>query len=119
MRKILIVIAFLNLFILTSFGQEIWTKIGKDIYVSYKSIKKEHGTKIGWFKIAQPQKSVYKLEKYKVYCKNGIIEVKHTKIYDNNNNLLYEDINDKNIGCDYQGIVNGALYYQTLCKKKI
>ena len=118
MKKILIAIFLLNIFALFTFSQEIWTKIGDNVYINYKTIKKEHGAKIGWFKIIQPQKSAYKLEKYKVYCKSGIIEVKHTKIYDINNNILEENINDKNIGCDYRGVVNGNLYYKALCKRK-
>ena len=116
MKKILIIFLFLNLITLSSHGEEIWTKIGDNVYVNHKTIKKQRGAKIGWFKIVQPQKSTYKLEKYKVYCKSGIIEVKHTKIY--NNNDILEEINDKNIGCDYHGVVNGEIYYQTLCKKR-
>lgn len=118
MKKILVIFSFLNLIALSSLGEEIWTKIGDNIYVNYKTIKKQYGAKIGWFKLIQPQKSTYKLEKYKVYCKSGIIEVKHTKIYDSNNNILQENVNNKNIGCDYQGIVNGELYYKTLCERK-
>ena len=118
MKKILIIFLFLNLVALSSVSKEVWTKIGDNIYVNHKTIKKQLGAKIGWFKIVQPQNSTYKLEKYKVYCKSGIIEVKHTKIYNDDNTILEEEINDKNIGCDYQGVVNGEIYYQTLCKRK-
>lgn len=118
MKKMLAMFVFLNFILATSVGKAIWIKLKKNIYVNYSTIVDDGITKTGWFKIAEPQQQAYRLEKYKVYCTQGIIEVQQIKFFNKNNVLLKEEINKNNIGCNYNGIVNGKIYYNAMCKKK-
>lgn len=118
MKKILVTFLFFGFFIATSVGKEVWVKLKKNIYVNYSTIIDDGVARTGWFKIFKPQQQVYRLEKYKAYCTQGVIEVQQIKVFDKNDILLEEETSKKNIGCDYNGIVNGKFYYNTLCKKK-
>ena len=119
MKKLTILFLFLYIFSLTSFSQVHWTKLKKNIYINYNSIEFNENSKIGWFKIIEPQQQLYRLEKYKAYCTQNVIEVQQVKIFNNNNLLIEEEVNNNNIGCNYKSIVNGKIYYNTLCGKKL
>ena len=116
MRKILILFIFINVVSSISFGQNNWTKIKKNIFVDHSTILNKNTITTGWFKIIEPQQQTHRLEKYKAYCAQNIIEVQHIKFFDKNGNLSNEEINRNGIGCKYSGIVNGKLYFKTLCK---
>ena len=118
MKKLFVIFLLLNIIFTISYGKELWEKLKKNIFINYKTIVVDDNSVSGWFKIIEPQQQAYKLEKYKAYCAQKVIEVQHTKIFDNNSNLLEETINNSKVGCNYNGIINGKLYYKTLCKKK-
>ena len=119
MKKLTILFLFLYIFSLTSFSQVYWTKLKKNIYINYNSIEFNENSKIGWFKIIEPQQQLYRLEKYKAYCTQNVIEVQQIKIFNYNNLLIEEEVNNNNIGCNYKSIVNGKIYYNALCDKKL
>lgn len=118
MKKIFLVFLFFNFIFAISFGEENWTKLKRNVFIDYPTILSDGNTRVGWFKVVKPQQQVYKLEKYKAYCTQGVIEVQQIKVFDKNNILLEEEINKNNIGCNYNGIVNGKIYYKALCKKR-
>ena len=118
MKKIFLIFLFFNFIFAISFGEENWTKLKRNVFIDYATILNDGNARVGWFKVVEPQQQVYKLEKYKAYCTQDVIEIQQIKIFDKNNTLLEEEINKNNIGCNYNGIVNGKIYYNTLCNNK-
>ena len=118
MKKIFSIFLFFNFIFAVSFGKENWTKLKRNIFVDYATILNDGDARVAWFKIVEPQQQVYKLEKYKAYCTQGVVEVQQIKIFDKNNTLLEEEMNKNNIGCNYNGIINGKIYYNALCNIK-
>lgn len=105
-----------------------WKKIKKDIYIDTKTITSQNETSSGWFKIfASKENDLYDIDGKKVeyeimhltaYCDTEGLEIKQIKSYDKNHNLLNDEINTHGIGCDYNGLANGEIYYYSLCKKR-
>ena len=94
-EKIFLIFLFFNFIFAISFGEENWTKLKRNVFIDYATILSDGNTRVGWFKVVKPQQQVYRLEKYKAYCKQGVIEVQQIKIFDKDNTLLEEEINKK------------------------
>lgn len=105
-----------------------WEKVANNIYLDIKSLTIKNEINSARFKIyASKKNNLFNVDKKKVryeivfleaYCKNGVLEIKQVKTYDKNHNLLKDEINTYGIGCDYKGLVNGEIYYNSLCKSK-
>jgi len=104
-----------------------WSKINNFIYIDRSSVNKnKYGASEGWFKIYNlPENKLYsvtnknlhyELIKYRVYCTDPVIFIDHSKFYDKNGNLLYEEINTHGVGCSCPCVTYDDIYLRELCK---
>ena len=99
MKKIILtLLLFISLFALVSNANNSqWSKVNKYIYIDKSSITKNNGVASAWFKIYNSSDNSYELIEYKAYCDSKVLEISHMKTYDAQDNLLSDEINDKNI----------------------
>jgi len=105
---------------------ENWVRLTKDIYIDKNSIKKEKYSVSAWFKeYASADNDLlgiysfpayYELSKYEIYCQDNALDIKHIKVFDKNNKLLLDEPDNYDIYSTYQGVINGEVYYNALCK---
>ncbi len=117
MKKFLVIIFFIFLVSQHSYAQDIWKKLNSQVYINLHSKFTQEDAKIAWFKIISNKKlnGDYKTIKIKCYCNEKVLHVLEVKKY-KNNQLIEDEINTHNVGCDYSGLVNGKTYYKALCK---
>lgn len=104
-----------------------WLKLNNNIYIDKSSITKTIDGASAWFKIYDLSKnktlfdkingvSVYhKLIKYEAGCNIGALFYLHTKLYDKDGSLLYDEINNHDVGADFSTYYNGKIIYKALC----
>lgn len=97
-----------------AFKNSEWKRLTKNICINTKTNKLQDNIKVAWFKIYHSEEK-YELIEIKAYCDTKVLEIKHTKLYDKNHNLLKDEINNYGVGCDYTGLVNGEIYFHILC----
>lgn len=104
-----------------------WDKLSAGVFIDLNSIKKgEENSKTAWFKLTPTFKEkLYTTDEIQAdeeeiqitaWCDSESLYIEHIKYYDKNGNILEDNPNTHGAGCDYQGLVNGNIYYRALCK---
>ncbi len=133
MKKSIIVILFLSvatfkLITIAKDNDKQWEKINKYIYIDRSSITKNGDIVSGWFKIYDSPENrtiyeinnvpiYYKIIKYEASCNLDALFLKQVKLYNKNNNLLSDEINNYDVGADCSAFVDGKNICKALCKK--
>ena len=119
MKKFLILI--LTTFSLNAYAFDFdnYKYLENGIYYKKGSLKFENNRRTAEFKIVSD--STYEINKYMAYCdqSNGL-KIMSAKLYNSNNASLEEFITSENYAySDYTGLVNGQIYYNFICGKKV
>ncbi len=88
-------------------------EIAKGLYLDINSLSKGKDAASGWFK--KENDNGIELTKIRSYCDIKVLEIIETKTYDKNHKLIEHYKNDNPVGCDYEGLVDGEIYYKVLC----
>lgn len=134
MKKIFISLILLSLFALIVYAKDVnnkkWTKLNNYLYIDKSSITKTIDGFSAWFKFYDSSKNdkmrdkingipiYYHVTKIEAACELWAVFTEHTKYYDKNNVLLYDEVNTQDIGGDCSVYIDGETICKALCVKR-